>query len=76
MVENQTGGNILLPVGLVIAAIAIGAVIVIFVIKKSGYRFSFWNKSSNFDNPLIFNTGQSTNDLTEPNGAVDLSNVQ
>lgn len=76
MMENQTGRNVLLPVGLVIAAIVIGAVIVIFIIKKSGYRFSFWNKSRNFHNPLIFNNRQSTNDLTETNGTVDLSNVQ
>lgn len=76
MMENQTGRNMLLPVGLVIATIAIGAVIVIFLIKKSGYHFSFWNKSSNFHNPLFFNNGQSTNDLTETNGRVNLTNVQ
>lgn len=74
--ENPTGRNILLPVGLVIAAIAIGAVIVVFVIKKSGYHFSFWNQSSNFHSPLFFNNGQSTNDLTETNRTADLSNVQ
>ncbi|XP_049454404.1 macrophage mannose receptor 1-like [Epinephelus fuscoguttatus] len=55
-VDPQTHGHNILPVVLVIIAIAIGAVIALFLFKKSGLRLPI---PGTFVNPIIFNNEQS-----------------
>lgn len=70
MVDPQTGGHVTLPVVLVITAIAIGTVIILFIVKKSGCHLPLLKNSSTFDNPLFFNNEQSQPNLVETNKLV------
>ncbi|XP_029309189.1 macrophage mannose receptor 1-like [Cottoperca gobio] len=63
VVDRQTRGHIILAVVLVIIAIAIGAVIALFLFKKSGLRLPIPGKLSTFDNPLFFNNVVDANKL-------------
>ncbi|KAM9349892.1 macrophage mannose receptor 1-like [Symphorus nematophorus] len=63
----QTAGNTPLIVGLVITVIALVAVILLLVFKKSGRRFPIPKRSSAIDNPLFFNNEQSQPHLIDTN---------
>lgn len=60
----------ILAAALVIAAIAIGTVITLFLFKKSGRRLPIPEKLSTFDNPLFFNNERSQPDLVDTNKLV------
>ncbi|XP_038573591.1 macrophage mannose receptor 1-like [Micropterus salmoides] len=64
-VHHQSRGRIILAVSLVIAAIAVGLVIVLFLFKKSGHRLPIPEKLTTFDNPLFFNNERSQPDLVD-----------
>ncbi|KAK2822605.1 hypothetical protein Q5P01_022670 [Channa striata] len=65
LVEFQTRGHIILAVVLVITAIAIGAVIMFLLFKKSGHRLRIPEKLTTFDNPLFFSNERARPDLVD-----------
>ncbi|XP_070774848.1 macrophage mannose receptor 1-like [Enoplosus armatus] len=67
---HQTRGHIILAVVLVIAAIAIGTVIVLFLFKKSGRHLAIPEKLTAFDNPLFSSNEQSQPDVVDTNKLV------
>ncbi|XP_034742576.1 macrophage mannose receptor 1-like [Etheostoma cragini] len=65
MVDPQTRGHIILAVVLAITVISIGAVIALFLFKKSGLRLPIPEKLSTFDNPLFFSNERYQPDLVD-----------
>ncbi|KAF1383676.1 hypothetical protein PFLUV_G00134320 [Perca fluviatilis] len=70
MVDPQSRGHITMAVVLAITVIAIGAVIALFLFKKSGLHLPIPERLSTFDNPLFFNNEQSQSDLVDTNKLV------
>lgn len=70
VVDPKTRGHTILAIVLVIGVIAIGAVITLFLFKKSGRPLPIPEKLSAFDNPLFFNNERSQPNLVDTNKLV------
>ncbi|XP_035526281.1 macrophage mannose receptor 1-like [Morone saxatilis] len=64
-------GHMALVVVGVITAIAIGAVIALFIFKKKGHRLPVIDKLTTFDNPLFFNNEQLEPGVVDTNKLVE-----
>lgn len=62
--------HIYLAVVLVIAGIAVGTGIGIYLFKRSGHHVSVLYTFNTFDNPLFFNRNPSQSDLVDPSKLV------
>lgn len=69
--DRHHRGYIALVIVLVIAGIAMGTLIALFLSKKLGRRSPIIDKLTAFDNPLFFNNVQSKPDLVDTNNLVE-----